>query len=160
MRNFVKLNFILLLLFVASCGYSPMLKNTDLENIKISKIDYTGQGDLIYLLKTNLNIPIKISSNDSYNLKMNVNQVLKSLTKNTAGITTEQELIINISFEIYNNEGKKISAESLSESRVISVTNNVATDDEIKRIEKENIIINLSQKLIFAIKAKIISSQK
>ena len=107
MRNFIKLNFILLLLFVASCGYSPMLKNTDLENIKISKIDYTGQGDLVYLLKTNLNIPIKINSNHSYNLKMNVNEGLKSLTKNTAGITTEQELIINVSFEIYNNEGKR-----------------------------------------------------
>ena len=46
------------------------------------------------------------------------------------------------------------------DSRVISVTNNVSTDDEIKRIEKENIITNLIQHLTFAIRAQIISSQQ
>ena len=50
--------------------------------------------------------------------------------------------------------------ESLSDGRVVSVTNNVSTDDEVKRIEKENIITNLIQQLTFAVRAKIISSQQ
>ena len=43
---------------------------------------------------------------------------------------------------------------------MVSITNNITTDDEVKRIEKENIITNLIQQLTFAIRAKIISSQQ
>jgi hypothetical protein len=42
----------------------------------------------------------------------------------------------------------------------VRVTNNISTDAETKRIEKENIITNLVQELTFAIRAKIISNKK
>ena len=67
---------------------------------------------------------------------------------------------VTINFQIFDKENKLIGSESLSDSRVISVTNNVSTDDEVKRIEKENIITNLIQQLTFAIRAQIISSQQ
>ena len=67
---------------------------------------------------------------------------------------------VTINFQIFDKENKLIGSESLSDSRVISVTNNVSTDDEVKRIEKENIITNLIQQLTFATRAQIISSQQ
>ena len=96
---------------------------------------------------------------DAYSLKINIGESSASVTKNTAGITTEEEVTVTINFQIFDNKGKQIGEENLSDGRVISVTNNVSTDDEVKRIEKENIITNLIQQLTFAIRAQIISSQ-
>ncbi len=148
------------LLFLTSCGFSPMLKNVDLSDIKINKIDYSGPSGLTYYLKSNLNMPINKALKDAYSLKINIGENSASVTKNTAGITTEEEVTVTINFQIFDNKGKQIGGESLSDGRVVSVTNNVSTDDEVKRIEKENIITNLIQQLTFAVRAKIISSQQ
>ena len=148
------------LLFLTSCGFSPMLKNVDLSDIKINKIDYSGPSGLTYYLKSNLNMPINKALKDAYSLKINIGESTASVTKDTSGITTEEEVTVTINFQIFDNKGKQIGGESLSDGRVVSVTNNVSTDDEVKRIEKENIITNLIQQLTFAVRAKIISSQQ
>lgn len=160
MKMFKQFYIFITLLFLTSCGFSPMLKNVDLSDIKINKIDYSGPSGLTYYLKSNLNMPINKTLKNAYSLKINIGESSASVTKNTAGITTEEEVTVTINFQIVDNKGKQIGGESLSDGRVVSVTNNVSTDDEVKRIEKENIITNLIQQLTFAVRAKIISSQQ
>ena len=160
MKMFKQFYLFIILLFFTSCGFSSMLKNVDLSDIKINKIDYSGPSGLTYYLKSNLNIPINKALKDAYSLKINIGESSASVTKNTAGITTEEEVTVTINFQIFDNKGKQIGEENLSDGKVISVTNNVSTDDEVKRIEKENIITNLIQKLTFAVRAKIISIQQ
>jgi len=160
MKNVKQLYIFICLFFLASCGFSPMLKNVDLNDIKINKIDYSGPSGLTYYLKSNLNMPINKGLKEAYSLKINIGEGSASVTKNTAGITTEEEVTVTINFEIFDSKGEQIGGESLRDGRVVSVTNNVSTDDEVKRIEKENIITNLIQQLTFAVRAKIISSQQ
>ena len=152
--------YIFFILLLTSCGFSPILKNVDLSSVKINKIDFEGPSGLTYYLKSNLNIPIEQNLKNAYSLKLNISEGSSSVTKDTAGITTEERVSVTINFQILDKENKLIGSESLSDSRVISVTNNVSTDDEVKRIEKENIITNLIQQLTFAIRAQIISSQQ
>jgi hypothetical protein len=160
MKMFKQFYIFITLLFLTSCGFSPMLKNVDLSDIKINKIDYSGPSGLTYYLKSNLNMPINKALKDAYSLKINIGESSASVTKNTAGITTEEEVTVTINFQIFDNKGKQIGGESLNDRRVVSVTNNVSTDDEVKRIEKENIIANLIQQLTFAVRAIIISGQQ
>lgn len=152
--------YIFFVLLLTSCGFSPILKNVDLSSVQINKIDFEGPSGLTYYLKSNLNIPVEQNLKNAYSLKLNINESSSSVTKDTAGITTEERVSVTINFQIFDKENKLIGSESLSDSRVISVTNNVSTDDEVKRIEKENIITNLIQQLTFAIRAQIISSQQ
>ena len=152
--------YIFFILLLTSCGFSPILKNVDLSSVKINKIDFEGPSGLTYYLKSNLNIPVEQNLKNAYSLKLNINESSSSVTKDTAGITTEERVSVTINFQIFDKENKLIGSESLSDNRVISVTNNVSTDDEVKRIEKENIITNLIQQLTFAIRAQIISSQQ
>ena len=152
--------YIFFVLLLTSCGFSPIFKNVDLSSVKINKIDFEGPSGLTYYLKSNLNIPVEQNLKNAYSLKLNINESSSSVTKDTAGITTEERVSVTINFQIFDKENKLIGSESLSDSRVISVTNNVSTDDEVKRIEKENIITNLIQQLTFAIRAQIISSQQ
>lgn len=160
MKMFKQLYIFITLLFLTSCGFSPMLKNVDLNDIKINKIDYLGPNGLTYYLKSNINIPLYKGPGDAYSLKINIKESANSVTKNSSGITTEEEIIITISFQIFNSKKIQIGSETVSDSRVVSITNNVSTDDEIKRIERENIITNLSQQILFATRAIIISNKE
>lgn len=160
MKKLKNLYFYIILFFLTSCGFSPMLKNVDLDDIIIDNINYAGPNTLVYYLKNNLNLPINKTTDNAFSLNISIAESSASVTKNTAGITTEEEIRVTINFEIFNNKKEKMGGESLSDGRVISVTNNVSTDDEVKRIEKENIIANLIQQLTFAIRAKIISYQQ
>ncbi len=160
MKKIKQLFYIIFFFSLASCGFSPMLKDVNLNDIKINKIDYSGPGELTYYLKSNFNMPINQGLKDAYSLKINIAENSSSVTKDTAGITTEEMLNISINFEILNNQGALIGLDSISDGRTIRITNNVSTDNEVKRIEKENIITNLIQQLTFAIRAKIISSQQ
>ena len=137
--------YIFFVLLFTSCGFSPILKNVDLSSVKINKIDFEGPSGLTYYLKNNLNIPVEQNLKNAYSLKLNINESSSSVTKDTAGMTTEERVSVTINFQIFDKENKLIGSESLSDSRVISVTNNVSTDDEVNRIEKENIISNLIQ---------------
>ena len=157
-----KVNHVLLimLLLLTSCGFSPMLKDVNLGDLKINKIEYSGPSDLVYSLRSNLNIPINKAAREAYIINIKIQEGASSATKDKAGITTREEITIGISFEIKDKKNTILAKESLSDSKTVSVTNNISTDAEIKRIEKENIITNLIQQLTFAIRAKIISIKK
>ena len=137
-----------------------MLKDVNLEDLRISKIEYLGPNDLVYFLRSNLDIPIVKFIKNSYVVQIQIREGAKSVTKDKAGITTREEITIGITFKIKDDKNTVIGSESLSDSKTVSVTNNISTDAEIKRIEKENIITNLIQQLTFAIGAKMISIQK
>ena len=160
MKKLKSLYTIAIVFLLTSCGFTPMLKEVDLSKVQIKSISYKGPSGLTYYLKSNLNIKTSRAFNNGYTVKMNISEATSSVTKNTAGITTEEEVKVTIGFSIVDKNNKKIGEDSVSGSRVVSVTNNVSTDDEVKRIEKENIITNLIQQLTFSIRAKIISSQQ
>lgn len=160
MKKLKSLYTIAIVFLLTSCGFTPMLKEMDLSKVQIKSISYKGPSELTYYLKSNLNINTSRAFNNGYTVKMNISEATSSVTKNTAGITTEEEVKVTIGFSIVDKNNKKIGEDSVSGSRVVSVTNNVSTDDEVKRIEKENIITNLIQQLTFSIRAKIISSQQ
>ena len=159
MKKINNISLIILLLLTA-CGFSPMLKNVNLEDLKISGIKYSGPSDLVYTLRSNLNIPINKTAKDAYVINVKIQEGASSVTKDKAGVTTREKIIIGIDFEIINNENNVVGSESLSDNKTVSVTNNISTDTEIRRIEKDNIIMNLIQQLTFAIRAKMISIQK
>ncbi len=158
--NILKYTSLIIFLLLTSCGFTPMLKDVNLEDLRISKIEYLGPNDLVYFLRSNLDIPIVKFIKNSYVVQIQIREGAKSVTKDKAGITTREEITIGITFKIKDDKNTVIGSESLSDSKTVSVTNNISTDAEIKRIEKENIITNLIQQLTFAIGAKMISIQK
>ena len=160
MKILRKFTTCIFLLALTSCGFSPMLKDINLNNINIKKIDFTGPSNLTYFLKNNLNLPINENLKKAYSLRIDILENTYSVTKNTAGITTEEEINVTVNLKIFDSDGKQIAADSISDKRIVSITNNITADDTVKRIEKENIIINLIQQINFAIRAKIISSQQ
>lgn len=145
-----KITLIILGLFLYSCGFTPMLKNFDLSKINVEEIKYSGPNSMTYLLKNYLDINEKKGSQGLI-INLSISENTSSATKNTAGITTEQDLVITINIDIKDKNNINLLNDSISESKRLTVSSNMGNDEEIKKIERDSIIRNLAQKTKFQI---------
>ncbi len=152
LNNFKSILFFFLLI---GCGFTPILKDFDSSKIKIKEITYTGDQQLTFKLKESLSTLERNKDPNGLIISISVSKSINSVTKNTAGITTEEELSITANFEIKNSE-KTFTKDDITSSKRISVTNNLASDQEKRDIESGNLLREISQK----IKAQIIFSTR
>lgn len=145
-----KFIYIIFFFLFYSCGFQPMLKNYDSSKINIKIINFSGKNELIYILKNYLNINTKNNS-DSVIVNMLISESITSTNKNTSGITVEEELTIAIKFDVIDKENNYLLKDEISGSRRLTVTNNLSSDEETKKIERNNIIKALVQKIKFKI---------
>ena len=130
------------------CGFTPMLKDFDLSKINVQKIEYSGKNELIYLLKTYINLEEKESS-EGIIAKLNVLETITKSTKNASGIAVEENLILTIKIKILSSKNRILLDDSLSGTKRISITSNLSGDEETKRNERKNLLQGLSQKIKF-----------
>ena len=143
-----KVPFIIICLFFYSCGFQPMLKNYDLSKINIEKINFSGKNELAYLLKNYLNIETKNNSN-SVVMNIFVSESSNPTSKNTSGLTVEEEITIVVKFDVIDKEKNYLLRDEVSGSKRLSVTNNLSSDEETKKIERNNIIKAIVPKIRF-----------
>ena len=98
----------LIILFLQSCGYSPMYGKNQNVNFYIEKIAFNdGDKDLINFIKSNLN-RYSISNNENkFNIDAKMNYEKNTVSKNAAGETEEFELYLEIDFLINSGELQK-----------------------------------------------------
>ena len=149
-----KITLIIICLFFYSCGFQPMLKNYDVSKINIKKINYSGKNDLNYILKNFLNLEEK-NKGEGLVVNLNVEETISTATKNTSGITTEEDLTILITINIKNEKNIDLLLDSITETKRLTVTNNLNTDEQTRNIAKNNLIEILSQKIKFRIQTAV-----
>ena len=149
-----KITSIIICLFFYSCGFQPMLKNYDISKLNIKKINYSGKNDLNYLLKNSLNLEEK-NNNKGIVINLSIAETISSATKNTSGTSTEEDLTIMITINIQNEQNNNLLTDTISETKRLSITNNMSTDEQTRNIEKNNLIKRLSQKIKFRIQAAV-----
>ena len=125
-----------------------MLKDFDVSKLNVQKITYSGKNDLTYLLKSSLNIN-ETSSPRGMIVDISITEAISAETKNSSGVTTEENLLITIAIKIVDSKGNALLSDSDSSNRRLSVTNNLSSDEETRRIERNNLMRNLSQKIKF-----------
>jgi outer membrane lipopolysaccharide assembly protein LptE/RlpB len=144
-----KIFLFLTLVLLAGCGFTPMLKDFDMSKLKVQKINYSGKRELIYLTKTYLNIKEEKNITEGILLNISIAESTNSVIKNAAGINTEEDLIINMKINVTNNKGNNLLSDEISSSKRIKVSNNVSSDEEVKRVERRNLLRDLTQKIKF-----------
>ena len=145
-----KIFIIILGLSFYSCGFKPVLKSFNISALNIEEIKYSGPNEMTYMLKNLLNLNEKAGSKGVF-VNLSITEETLSVTKNSSGITTEQDLIITININISDNKKNNLLKDSISERKRLIVSNNMASDEDIKKIEKNNIIRSLAQKTKFKI---------
>ena len=137
-----------LFIFIVSCGFQPMLKDFDISSLVIKQINYTGKNEFNYMLQNNLNLNQKPNS-EGFIVNLATSESISSVTKDTAGITTEEQITISIGLNVLDHMQNTLLTDTVSESSRLQVTSNLGTDDTTKNIVRQKIITNLAQKIKF-----------
>ena len=137
-----------LFIFIVSCGFQPMLKDFDVSSLVIKQINYTGKNEFNYMLQSALKLNEK-SSSEGLILNLATLESISSVSKDTAGITTEEQIIISIGLNVQDHMQNTLLTDTVSESSRLQVTSNLGTDDTTKNIVRQKIITNLAQKIKF-----------
>ena len=137
-----------LFIFIVSCGFQPMLKDFDASSLVIKQINYTGKNEFNYMLQSTLKLNEK-SSSEGLILNLATLESISSVSKDTAGITTEEQITISIGLNVQDHMQNTLLTDTVSESSRLQVTSNLGTDDTTKNIVRQKIITNLAQKIKF-----------
>ena len=141
------LSYITLILLLG-CGFKPLYKEYDTTNLTFKKISYSGNNELVYLLKNNLNLKEQKDYN-GYSASLTIKENFSSADKNSQGITTNENLTISVILNIKDSLSEDIIYESFEESTRLFITNNLSEYDTKKNIIKNELIKALAQKIIF-----------
>ena len=142
---------------LSACGFTPMLKDFDSSNLNIQKVNYTGNNNLIYLAKNYLNLEEKKETKGLI-VNLVISESSTSTAQNTSGTATEEQITLNITINVLNNKNVNLLTDSVSASRKLPISNNLSSDQETRRIERNNLMQNLTQKIKF--KLQLISKQQ
>ena len=142
---------------LSACGFTPMLKDFDSSNLNIQKVNYTGNNNLIYLAKNYLNLEEKKETKGLI-VNLVISESSTSTAQNTSGVVTEEQITLNITINVLNNKNVNLLTDNVSASRKLPISNNLSSDQETRRIERNNLMQNLTQKIKF--KLQLISKQQ
>ena len=98
------LRYSFLLIFITSCGYTPIYSNLNNKNINIQVEKVNGNKNINKLIVQKLSRYQSKNSEKVYNVKINSNYEKLSLTKNAAGNATNFRLSINVQFTTKIND--------------------------------------------------------
>ena len=141
------LSYITLILLLG-CGFKPLYKEYDTSNLTFKKISYSGNNELVYLLKNNLNLKEQKDYN-GYSASLTIKENFSSADKNSQGITTNENLTISVILNVKDSLYEDIIYENFVESTRLFITNNLSEYDAKKNIIKNELIKALTQKIIF-----------
>ena len=141
------LSYITLILLLG-CGFKPLYKEYDTSNLTFKKISYSGNNELVYLLKNNLNLKEQKDYN-GYSASLTIKENFSSADKNSQGITTNENLTISVILNVKDSLSEDIIYENFEESTRLFITNNLSEYDTKKNIIKNELIKALAQKIIF-----------
>ena len=128
----MKKSFLILILFLTSCGYQAINKIND-SNFIISEYKFSGNQRVNKILKRSFD-NLKINNNFKNEFEVIVESKLdiSNNSKNQAGEVTNLNLNISVDLEVFQDD-KKIKKISLSES---TNYNNDDNKFELKQFEK------------------------
>jgi hypothetical protein len=138
--------FLVLLLFLQNCGYSPILSSYKDRDFNFNIIEIKGDSELNKIIKLKMNKFSSNSKNKTYDLKINTSVKKEILSKNKKGEATSYSIFTYIKFEIINITKPKIFS---FEER--TKTTKIDDEFELKRYEnviKTNFVTNKINELV------------
>ena len=138
--------FILILLLLNSCGYSPMFKDfTDLD-FSINIKETIGARKINNLIMTNIKSYAKIESAKKYDISIDTEYNKNIIAKDSTGAATEYKIVIISNFKINStNFNEEIS---FTESFNMQSMSNKLDEKDYEENIQNNLANTITRKLI------------
>ena len=141
--------FIIPLIFflLQSCGYTPMYSKNTKVNFYIESLEFNNSdNELANFMKMNLRKYLIKNDNFGYEIITIVNYNKNPLSKNSAGLVEEYNLISTVQFTIKLKETSKIY--NISESFVMPNFNDEFQEIQYEKNMKQNMARSIVSKLL------------
>jgi len=143
LKNF-KIFFVMILLLVLNnCGYQPVLINY--KDIKFKKIELTGDKQTIFELEKKLNIKVDTTNDAGFTLKGQIFDNSDISLTDSRGLATEENYVLNFTFQIFDQNQILILSDSVSKSKKIKISDNNISNMQIRNNEKKSLIESIAQ---------------
>ena len=140
-----KIKYFLILLFLSSCGYSPIYEVNQKLNFKIDTINYSGDKKIGREIEKGLE---KFKSNESkniFNADIFIAKRQEIVTKDKKGNPSSYKMIMELTLDLKDKiNNKNFSKKFLNETTFDSMDNKFELDQYKKNIEK-NMIFKILQ---------------
>ena len=141
-----KLFIITFILFLTSCGYTPIHNKSNIQNLNIEVVEMTGDMSFNNLLKKDLEKSSSKESEKKYLISINTSFEKKDFAKDATGKISNFELNLISLFDVeFNGIKKNFTIEEKF------FTNSLTDKFEQKRYEstiKRNFVTSIKEKLI------------
>jgi outer membrane lipopolysaccharide assembly protein LptE/RlpB len=137
---------LILLIFLTSCGYTPIYQDIKSSDFSINIISTNGNEEMNNLIKNELEIYFNKESKNKYDVSINTNYEKKIISKNTSGATSSYQLFVETNFSIIAKDKKN----NFLFTEKINVENNPDSfaQKSYEDIIKRNFASSIKEKLI------------
>ena len=139
---------ILLIMSLQSCGYKSLVKEST-NQISFNQIEYKGDSNLSFLLKSKLNLKKNLNSQNTILIDTSSN--LSTLDKSSTGEIISKDIIINSNISIYTNKKLEFS-NSFSEKKTLKIGSSLSSNLDTIESAKSNLINNIANRIEIDIK--------
>ncbi|CAO6130056.1 hypothetical protein MCESLAEM7_01153 [Candidatus Pelagibacterales bacterium] len=139
---------ILILVSLASCGFSPIYTGTS-KQVIISKSEIVGDKNLAFNLEQKLNFKKDEKNLNAYIFKAQIYDTAESSIVDSRGISTEEIIKLTVSYQFQDKNGVVIYQDAISKDKRVSVTDNLSNNILIKNNEKTVLLDSIIQNILF-----------
>ena len=100
--------FLVLLIFIYSCGYTSVYKDYKKYDLLINIVDVSGDYEINSFLKNDLKISSNNNSKNIYDIKIITNFEKITLAKDSTGKATDYKLDLNVKFIIVSKQNQTL----------------------------------------------------
>ena len=139
---------ILILVSLASCGFSPIYTGTS-KQVIITKSEIVGDKDLAFNLEQKLNFKKDEKNLNAYIFKAQIYDTAESSIVDSRGISTEEIIKLTVSYQFQDKNGVVIYQDAISKDKRVSVTDNLSNNILVKNNEKRVLLDSIIQNILF-----------
>ena len=142
-----KIFLILIILFLNSCGFTPIYSSKD-SNYKIISFKKNINNNLTNYIQNSINVLSNEKSEKSLNISFDYNENISVILKNSKGDPTKNRLNISIDLSIFDENDNLISSKKFSESFEYNIDDNKFNLKQYEKNIKFNLIEDITQQII------------
>jgi len=137
---------IILLIFLTSCGYSPIYQNVKSNDLAINIVSYNGNAEMNDLIKNELELYFNSESENKYDVSFNTNYEKRIISKDNSGTASSYQLFVETNFSVITKNKK----DNFLFTEKLNLENNPDTfaQKNYEDIIKRNFASSIREKLI------------
>ena len=142
-----KIYLILIILFLNSCGYTPLYSSKD-SNYKVINLNKNVNNSLTNYVQNSIEVISNENAEKSLNISFEYNENISVILKNSKGNPTKNRLNVVIDLSLLDSNDNLITSKQFSESFEYNIDDNKFNLKQYEKNIKFNLIEDITQQIL------------